>query len=361
MFRAQSEGGVPVPPSASGSGADAAAGTGSFAVPGTQAPSTWNAFSPPINPDPFVTDPAYGGAAPYAPYTPYGPGAVGSPYGGSMNQPFSTYGTGGMQPYRQGWMSRLEMELLPATDINQPGRGEFEQFGVDYDLAVTGPFLPGWMFTWTNQFRLRNWEGPDGVTPGAGLPGKAFRFGVDLELETPQAGPVSLSLGINPSINTDLDASPGSASFQLDGRGMFIFQLDQSWSLVLGAAFWDRVDDRVIPYGGLVYRDDLWEWRIMYPESTISLFLGNGAGGSMWMYVRAEYRVEGYEIRTTTGTDEVELEDYRALLGIRTDNGTSSWFIEGGWVFDRNVEYDSPVNASFEPDTGFIVRTGWRY
>ena len=267
----------------------------------------------------------------------------------------------GVQPYRQGWNPRLELEWLPSTGITPSGAGNFAQFGVDFDLGYTGPFIPGWVMTWTNQFRLRNWDGPDGATPGAGLPGKAFRFGVDVEVETPHAGPVSMSFGITPSMNTDFDASPGSSSYQLDGRGMFLFQMDQYWTLVLGAGFWDRVDDRVIPYAGIVYRDDFWEWRILYPESTVSLFLGNTPAGSSWMYARAEYRVEAYEVRTTTGTDEVELEDYRVVLGYRADSGMYSWFLEGGWVFDRNVDYASAVNTSFSPSTGFILRTGWRF
>lgn len=361
VFLAQQDG-VPIPPEAADAGGVTASGdaaSGSLTIPESDAPTTWNAFSPQIGSDPFAADPAYGNASPYAPYAPYGQGMMAGPYGNG--QPIRTFGTQGARPYRQGWHSDLEIEWLPSTGITQAGQGDFGQFGVDYDLAYTGPFMPGWMFTWTNQFRLRNWDGPDGVLPVPGLPGKAFRFGVDLELETPHAGPVGLSLGITPSINTDFDASPGDSSFQLDGRGMFLLQMNQFWTVVLGAGFWDRVSDRVIPYAGLVYRDDLWEWRIMYPESTVSVFLGNGPGGATWLYARAEYVVEAYEVRAGAGTDEVELEDYRAVLGIRKDTGVSNWFIEGGWVFERSVDYASAVNPTFTPNTGFIARTGWQY
>ncbi|GAB5444923.1 MAG: hypothetical protein Fues2KO_52720 [Fuerstiella sp.] len=365
VFRAQS-GDVPVPQdagagAAAGAGVSGGVGTESFSIPsdGLTGPevSTWNAFSPPIAADPFAPTPGYApGAAPYAPYQPYsGAGPMVSPYG--SQQPFAVQGANSMQPYQPGWHPRLEIEWLPSTDVNPSANGDLEQFGVNYDLAYTGPFMPGWIVTWTNQFRLRNWDGPQA---GPGLPGKAFRFGVDLEVETPHAGPFAMSFAVTPSLNTDFDQSPGSSSFQLDGRGMFIFQLDRAWSMVLGAGYWDRVNDRVIPYAGFVYRDEYWEWRILYPESTISLFLGNGATGASWMYIRAEYNVEAFEVRTAAGIDEVELEDYRATLGLRTDTGMSSWFIEGGWVFEREVEYATST-ASFRPQTGFIARTGWRY
>jgi len=391
IFRAQSGDGVPLPPGASGGATIGTPPAGSFpmgtpapqtyslppgsvpsdsvpfgsyptdpnafGIPTSPEPSTWNAFSPPISPDPFVQDPGLGNA-PYAPYSPYSSGSVGSPYSGGLSQPFSTPGTTGPQPYRQGWQPRLDIEWMPESNAGPGSSGDFEQFGADFDMAYTGPFMPGWMFTWTNQFRLRNWDGPGA---GPGLPGKAFHFGVDFELETPSAGPISMSLGITPSINTDFAGSLGQDAFQLDGRGMFIFKANQYWDIVLGAAYWDRVDDRVIPYAGLVYRDDFWEWRLMYPESMVSVFMGNGPGGSTWLYARAEYHVEAYEVQTTGGIDQAELEDYRAVLGIRTDNGSSSWFLEGGWVFERNVIYDSPLNTGFSPDSGFIARMGWRY
>ena len=122
---------------------------------------------------------------------------------------------------------------------------------------------------------------------------------------------------------------------------MFIFQLDQYWSMVLGAGYWDRVKDRVIPYAGLTYRDDFWEWQLMFPKTTVSVFLGNETLWSKWLYLTAEYHVEAYEVNTAPGPprDEVELEDYRVLLGVRMDAAMYSWFIEGGWIFDRDVRY----------------------
>ncbi|MCR9202180.1 MAG: hypothetical protein NXI04_26355 [Planctomycetaceae bacterium] len=382
IFRAQ--GGVPLPPEAgvpatgvSGAPAAQAAPAGQAPIvnppvsqplgPGsltTPAPSTWNAFSPPVYTDPFANGmPPAAPVAPYGPYAPYGPfggpgfGApgYGAPgYGGG----FSVPGVNGPRPYRMGWHSDLDLEWMPNSGV-AGATGGFEQFGVDYDLGYTGLFMPGWIMTWTNQFRLRNWDGPNS---GPGLPGKAFRFGWDFQLETPQSGPVGIQLGITPSINSDLDGSVGSAAFQLDGRGAFLFQLDQRWSLVLGAQYWDRVEDRVIPHVGVIYRDDWWEWRLMYPESMVSLFLGNEAQWSKWLYARAEYHVEAYEVRTAGGgRDQAQLDDWRVLIGFRMDAGTYSWFTEAGWVFDREVEYGIPANGSFSPNTGFIARLGWKY
>ena len=361
IFRAQSadDGGVPVPaeagvtPETGTMDGSTITGDGSFTAPTLPETSTWNAFSPPVTPDPFVSPAPYGAQPmPYAPYSPYGMGAA--PAGG-----YATFGANGPQPFRYGWQNRLDISWMPETGVNG-SPGNFEQFGVDYDLAYTGPFVPGWMLTFTNEFKLRSWDGPSG---GAGLPGSAFRFGWDFELETPQSGPFSVAFGITPSINSDLDASLSSDAFQLDGRGIVLFQLDQWWTLALGAQYWDRVNDRVIPYGGLIYRDDFWEWRLMYPEARISLFLGNEPYWAKWMYVRSEYHVEAYEITAATvpRRDEVELEDWRVMIGFKMDAGYYNWFIEGGWVFDRKIDYSSALHPSVDPSTAFMLQMGWRF
>jgi hypothetical protein len=327
---------------------------GQYTYPTLPETSTWNAFSPPVTPDPFVSPTPYGAQpTPYAPYSPYG--AQQMPGNG-----FQTFGANGQQPFRMGWKNSMDISWMPQTSASGGSGGGFEQFGVDYDLAYTGPFMPGWMLTFTNQFRLRSWDGPSG---GAGLPGSAFRFGWDFELETPQSGPFSVSFGITPSINSDLDASLSSDAFQLDGRGLFLWQLDHFWTLALGAQYWDRVNDQVIPFGGLVYRDDFWEWRLMYPEARISLFLGNEPYWAKWMYIRGEYHVEAFEVTTATAPrrDQVELEDWRVLLGFKMDAGYYNWFIEGGWVFDREIDYQSAAHTSVSPSTGFIMQMGWRY
>lgn len=319
--------------------------------------TTWNAFSPPLGGDPFIAQQP-GQMTPYAPYSPYG-AAPGLQSGG-----LSTYGAQGPQPYRFGWNNAVDVSWLPGGDVSAaPGgaTGEMEIFGVDYNLQHSSPFLAGWILNWTNQFRYRNWNGPSGAIQ---LPSDVFRFGIDFELETPQNGPYAISLGVTPSINTDFDAST-SEGFQLDGRGILLMQLDQYWTLGLGAMYWDRVKDRVIPYAGLIYRDDYWEWQLMVPEARVSLFLGNESYWSKWMYVRAEYHVEAYGVNGTFGgvqaDDQVEIEDYRVLGGFKMDSGMYNWFIEGGWVFNRDVNFDNAAVPGYSLGDGFIGQIGLRF
>lgn len=271
---------------------------------------------------------------------------------------FSTFGANGGRPYRFGIEQKLDLMLIPSADVSGGGAsGKYEEFGVDYEVALTRPFVPGWILRETGLFRSRTWDGPVG---GAGLPGSAFRLGADFEIATPQAGPYSISLGFTPSINTDFNSSASSTAWQFDGRGIIWWQLNRGWMFGLGAMFWDRVEDRVIPYAGWVYRDDFWEWRIMLPESEIRLFIGNEPWWSKWIYFRAKYNVDAYEITTATGVrDEVEFEDWQLTLGFQMDAGCYRWFIEGGLILDRDIDYGS--NPDVSVDTSYITRIGWRY
>ncbi len=325
-----------------------------MSLPIYQEDTTWNAFSPPVISDPFLQQNYGAQASPYAPYNAYQ--SQGIPQQGAF-----AYGANGAQPYRFGWQNRVDVSWMPGRGVTSGGgtTGKQEIFGVDYELAYGTPFIPGWVLNWTNQFAYRHWGGLGGANQFAT---DFYRFGLDFELETPQAGPYSLSLGVTPSINTDFHSDVWDQGFQLDGRGILFMQLDQYWTLGLGAQYWDRVNDRILPWVGLIYRDDYWEWQLMYPEARISVFLGNEALWSKWAYVRAEYHVEAYGVEVNPGgaSTQVEIEDYRVLAGLKMDGGMYNWFIEGGWVFNRNVEFANNT-PGYEIGNGFIGQIGFRF
>ncbi|MEY3457202.1 MAG: hypothetical protein RL215_359 [Planctomycetota bacterium] len=337
-------------PSGSVSGADACCGVPLMTSPALPDGTTWNAFSPPFTTDPFLAGPQ----VPAVPQSPTQP---------TVPQGLYSYGANGPAPYRFGWNNRIDLSWMPDSSFSDPALGEFGSFGVDYGLTHTSQLPSGCILNWTNQFAYRNLSGGP---PAAAfnLPSSLFRFGFDIEMETQSAGPASLSFAVTPSINTDFDADPWSEGFQLDGRGIMLFRLDPYWTLGLGAMYWDRLNDRVIPWGGLIYRDDYWEWQLMFPETRVSLFLGNERLWAKWLYFRAEYHVESYGVqRENLGVLEetqLEISDYRLLGGFRMDAGFYSWFIEAGAVLDRSLEYGtSPSSTGI--DSGFIGQLGLRF
>ncbi|MCA9113320.1 MAG: hypothetical protein KDA52_25470, partial [Planctomycetaceae bacterium] len=82
-----------------------------------------------------------------------------------------------------------------------------------------------------------------------------------------------------------------------------------------------------------------------------------------WFYVRGEYHVESYAAETDGATStklNVQMEDWRAVGGLRFETGAVSTFVEAGWVFERDFKTDiSGLNGNL--DSGFIGRVGLRY
>jgi len=274
---------------------------------------------------------------------------------------FAAYGTNGPQPYRYGWMSRYEVGFLPKVSTSN-GLGNFGVFEVDTEWQYTTPMTPSpKIFTFTQEFSYRGWDGPASA-PGLGtaLPGDVYHFGFNMAVATPQMGPYTAKVVVNPSINSDFEDNLTSKAWNIDGHGMVFFRPDPYWTYVIGAGYWDRVNDKVIPYAGFIWTpDDRWEWRLVFPDPRISYFMGNEWGCGCWMYVRAEYHIEAYEIQleTTGAREQVEVEDWRALIGVRKDNGWAGMFFEAGWVFGRNVAFLNGT-PGFDPTTGFITRLG---
>jgi hypothetical protein len=83
----------------------------------------------------------------------------------------------------------------------------------------------------------------------------------------------------------------------------------------------------------------------------------------MWAYIRGEYHVESYavQLEPTVGTDlQVQIEDWRALGGIRTENGAITSFAEVGWVFERDAKTDiSGIKGQLH--SGLIGRVAFRF
>ena len=182
-------------------------------------------------------------------------------------------------------------------------------------------------------------------------------------METPaNSSPYSVQIGFTPQINSDLEHNLTSDAFYWDGRGIVFCRASPTLTVGLGIMYWDRLHDHVLPYGGIIYTpDDRREYRLMFPESRASRFLGAPFGVPTWIYARAEYHVEAYEIhRERLGRrGEVELIDGRFLAGFRFDSGSVGSFVEAGCVAGRHVNFDATPGV--DVSSGFLARAGLRF
>jgi len=321
---------------------------------------------------PLMTLPPTNQATPWMPQ-PAWPGSSAAPgnWPAGPAPQASRFGANGSQPFRFGWQSRYDVGFLPGADADAPATGDLQIFETNVEWRYTAPLPTQWVMSIAPQFNLRLLEGPSFTPPAppppppAGLPGDLYRLGLDLQLTTPSMGPVTAEFAFTPALATDFEHAYDSDAWQFDGRGALFFRTSPQWMFLLGAQYWDRLDDKIIPWVGAVFTpDDRWEIRAVFPNPEISVFIGTPWGVPQWLYVAGEYHIESYAFETTVGTqDKIELEDWRAVIGIRSESNGVSSFLEGGWVFGRDVDFSTAAGATpqFDLSSGFIARFGMRF
>ncbi|MCA9080492.1 MAG: hypothetical protein KDA58_08030 [Planctomycetaceae bacterium] len=316
---------------------------------GSVAPYGLNPFGQPGYPGPVTGDPWAGGVTPYA-----APGMM--------------YGVNGPQPHRLGWRAFYDVSFLPNGNSQSPAMGDLDIFAVDIEKRLTMPWAGNWIFQIAPQFAYRSYQGPDstpvGMPPVAGpaLPGSAFGMGVDFVLQTPNVGGFSYEFAFNPTVGTDFNGGFSSDAVMFDGRAVMYWSWGPQWTWAIGAQYWDRADDIVIPYAGVIWNpDQFWEFQLIFPKPKVSVFLGTPLGIATWLYATGEYHVEAYEMQPAPGlgSTRVQFEDWRVLGGLKWDAGWLQSFAEAGYVFGRDVEMQGL--SKFDVSSGFIGRVGFRY
>jgi len=300
----------------------------------------------------YYTDPFLGGSPSYPQQSPVG----------TYTNPGISTGAVGPQPYRFGGATRLDFGFMPAASTTN-GLGKFEILETNAALRYTWGVpenYPDVIFAVTPEFNFRGWEGPQFLD----LPGQVYRFASDFELSTPANNPISFQLGFTPSLGSDLDAGVTSDAFMFDGRGVMFLRVNPELTVALGAAYLDRVQDQIIPYAGVIWTpNDRFEARLMFPKARVSYLVGGYNNFATWAYGSLEYNVEAYQIglRGPDGKNEqIQVQDYRALLGLRMDDGNVAGFIEAGYVFKRDVDFLHGT-PDFGISSGFVTRLGIRY
>jgi hypothetical protein len=302
----------------------------------------------------------YQPVVPYQPLNPFGAGPV-DPVMPYLNQPPPVIisGINGPQPQRFGYTPFFDGNFIAPSNAKSPGNGHLSVQEYDGSLRYVSMLGPDWVMSNTAQGGARLWDGP--AKPD--LPGSVFRFGWDFLLHSPQYGRWSAQLDFNPSINSDFQATIAREAFNLDGNATAFYTVSPQLMLVMGVQYWDRVNNIVIPNAGVVWNPtDTLEMRLLFPKSRISYFIGNHGNGSHWIYATGEYHTEAYQISVPGGSshDQIQMTDWRAAVGLRSDHVWYDKYFEVGYVFGRKAEYLNSV-PNFNIGDGLMVRFGVRF
>jgi hypothetical protein len=237
--------------------------------------------------------------------------------------------------------------------------GNFSDFEWNSYLKYSQVIAPGVLFQGIGYFNARWWEGPGNVA----VPGQVDQVSTDLELAFFNDGPWSGQIAFHPQIVNTYDAPLDSNAFNFDGRAIAMYKASPEWSFVGGFQVWDRVDTLIIPNVGAIWTpNNRWEFRVLFPKTRISYFLGNRNNTDYWLYGTAEYTAEAYQSYNdqTNYSDRIQITDDRLCLGLRSEKGRYTYFVEGGWVFNRQVRF-SGSSPNFNLDDTGMLRVGLMY
>ncbi|QDS91934.1 hypothetical protein FF011L_06700 [Roseimaritima multifibrata] len=367
-----------------------AAGTSSYGAPapgtstfGTSQPPGAPAFGGGAPAGYSVTPPAYAQQNPQSgyPQTYYPPSAYPNSAPTTMF-PNGVFGPGGIStgsgygttsPY--GIPAPLRLFQGPRARYAWLGGGDSaDDLGInsiDTSIAMAFP-----NFCYSNQplyvlpsFSLHMLSGPKGASGGnADLPGSVYDAFVDFGWKSDPNQLAGLDLGLRLGVFTDFDTMD-SDSFRIAGKALGVFQLSPTATIKAGAIYTGRNHIKLLPAGGLLWQPNPYSrYDITFPSPKLSHYIRTVGVYDSWWYVAGQFGGGTWTVeRAAGGTDSVDMNDYRVLLGLewgRSDlirMGRRTAFAEVGYVFGREVEYKYNPADNFDPNNTFLLQIGFGY
>lgn len=354
-----------IPPTATVPGGAAASSIfgglpgGSTGYTGSPPPS---AFAPPPPPPMFTPTPVY----PPSAYPSPGPPVLfpGGLFGGGGGMMAGAGGLGMPAPIRFFQGPRLQHTWLAGGD-------DPNDLGINTTDASLAFAFPNFLYSGQPiyvlpSFSLHLWDGPFGGT--ADLPAQAYDAFVDFGWQTDPNQMVGIETGLRAGVFTDFETM-NSDSFRIRGLLLGKFRTTPQTTLKAGLIYVNRNDLAVLPAGGLLWQPNPHSrWDIYFPEPKVSRYLSTLGTQDVWGYLAGEFGGGSWTITRDNGEeDSIDINDFRVLAGVewgRSDlisSGRRTGFMEAGWVFGREVEYEENPQDNFDAESTFVIRAGIGY
>jgi hypothetical protein len=226
-------------------------------------------------------------------------------------------------------------------------------YNIETPLLITPGFAANWL------------EGPlTNVPPMAGdpdLPSRLYDAYLDFSWYPRLSEWLGAELGVRTGVWSDFE-DVNSDSIRLLGRGLATVAITPNLDVLFGAVYLDRLDVKLLPAGGFYYRPTPeWDMYLVFPNPKVRRFLW-AVGNTKWFgYAAGEYGGGSWTVERRGGTlaDQIDINDIRVSGGLEFETQT---FIRGhfeiGYVFDREVVFNSGDPPTFSPDDTFMVRGG---
>jgi hypothetical protein len=231
--------------------------------------------------------------------------------------------------------------------------GGGSSFGIT-TLDVRGTLeFPRWPGVFvTPQFGWHFLSGPSSTD----VPPRLYDASLDVSLWRPVGEAWLLQFSLAPSLFTDGE-NTSSDMLRIIGRFMAYYTVSPMCQLVGGIVYLDRQDVPVLPAAGVIYtpREDL-RYELLFPKPRIAWRQYFNASWQQWAYVTGELGGGSWAVQRTGGGDDIfTYRDLRFVLGVeRKMTAGHAWYAEGGYVFGREIEYESDIGNRSLSDTAFV-------
>ncbi|MFG0262009.1 MAG: hypothetical protein ACF788_06435, partial [Novipirellula sp. JB048] len=338
----------------------APAAAGSFAAPG----------SPPANyGPPSYTPPSYGGvpgpAYPSTIYPSSGPNTLFP--GGILGSNGRWFGDGSeFTAYRFLQGARLRHAYLGST--NKPDSLEINDTDVSLVLAWQNFLYSSQPLMISPAFSVHLWSGPENtVEQDADLPSSAYSAFLDLGWQSDPNQIFGLELATRVGVFSDFHNS-SSDSLRVLGKGLLHFRLTPAATLKGGVHILDRIRYNVIPAGGVLWQPDPYSrFDLFFPQPKLARYWRTVGTQDVWGYLGGEYGGGSWAVtRDNKDKQLVDINDFRLMLGLEWGQhesiraGRRNGFVEVGYVFDREILYETKSNR-FTQDDAIMFRAGIGY
>lgn len=232
-------------------------------------------------------------------------------------------------------------------------------FGVPIFYNPNTPLLitPGFAFNWL--------EGPVSAPANdfADLPPRVYDAYLDGAWHPQFTDWLSADLGLRTGVWTDFH-EVNTDSIRILGRGLGVIALSPQLDVHVGVWYLDRNKVKLLPAGGIHWRPSPeWDAYLVFPNPKVRKRSINIGSSQLWVYAAGEYGGGRWTIERASGMgDDFDYNDIRAIFGIEWETQTQArGHIEVGYVFDRELLYDSQMPAELNLDDTVMVRCGLNF
>lgn len=194
------------------------------------------------------------------------------------------------------------------------------------------------------------------------LPAQLYDASLEARMYWPFHDRVIGEFALAPSVFSDFQ-NTSSDALRIVGRAVGYFLWSPDVRFAGGATYLDRQDILVLPIAGVIWTptpDHRLE--LLFPQPRIAHRYHHDAHHERWVFLSGELGGGSWAIERSSGADDViSYRDLRLMTGVEWKyRDKSSWRIEGGYVFGRELEYVSRV-GDYKPSNTSMIRAALVY